>query len=187
MLCLPTGLCGMWSFEAAAHGAELISYFRWRQVPFAQEQMHAGLCLPDGRDAPAMKEAKRFIDEAGQLSWDAPSSAKIALIYEYEASWMAALDGQSADFSHLRLVLDVYRAIRQNGGSVDIVGSAADLSGYSLIIVPAVMTVSDKLADALHQSTAKIFMGRAQAQKQPISKFLQTCLWQFAIAGRICD
>ena len=153
------GAVRMWSFEAAAHGAELISYFRWRQVPFAQEQMHAGLCLPDGRDAPAMKEAKQFIDEAGQLSWDAPSSAKIALIYEYEASWMAALDGQSADFSHLRLVLDVYRAIRQNGGSVDIVGSAADLSGYSLIILPAVMTVSDKLADALHQSTAKIFMG----------------------------
>ena len=31
------------------YGAELISYFRWRQVPFAQEQMHV-VVPPDGRD-----------------------------------------------------------------------------------------------------------------------------------------
>ena len=40
-------------YEAFAHGAELVSYFRWRQAPFAQEQMHAGLLRPDHRDAPA--------------------------------------------------------------------------------------------------------------------------------------
>ena len=31
--------------------AEVVSYFRWRQAPFAQEQMHAGLLCPDGQNA----------------------------------------------------------------------------------------------------------------------------------------
>jgi beta-galactosidase len=41
------GMVRLWTIEAMAHGAEMVSYFRWRQVPFAQEQMHAGLLRPD--------------------------------------------------------------------------------------------------------------------------------------------
>ena len=153
------GAVRLWSFEAAAHGAELISYFRWRQVPFAQEQMHAGLCLPDGRDAPAMAEIQQFCEDADQLEWPEPAPAPIALIYDYEASWMARLDGQSQDFHHLRLVLDVYKAIRRNGGSVDVLGSDDDLSGYKLVLLPALMSVPARLNERLHQTTARIFMG----------------------------
>ncbi len=153
------GAVRLWSFEAAAHGAELISYFRWRQVPFAQEQMHAGLCLPDGRDAPAMAEIQQFQAEINPLPWAATEQAPIALVYEYEASWMATLDGQSCDFHHLRLVLDIYKALRQNGGSVDIVSGEDDLSGYQLVVVPAVMALSDRLCAQLHNSPAQIFIG----------------------------
>ncbi|GIR86278.1 MAG: hypothetical protein CM15mP85_29020 [Rhodobacterales bacterium] len=39
------GMVRLWSWEAFAHGAEAVCYFRWRQAPFAQEQMHAGLCV----------------------------------------------------------------------------------------------------------------------------------------------
>jgi len=41
------GMARLWAWEAFAHGAETVSYFRWRQAPFAQEQMHAGLLRPD--------------------------------------------------------------------------------------------------------------------------------------------
>ena len=41
------GMVRLWTWEAFAHGAETVSYFRWRQVPFAQEQMHSGLLQPD--------------------------------------------------------------------------------------------------------------------------------------------
>jgi beta-galactosidase len=33
------GMVTLWTLEACAHGAEFTSYFRWRQAPFAQEQM----------------------------------------------------------------------------------------------------------------------------------------------------
>lgn len=41
------GMVRLWTWQAFAHGAEVVSYFRWRQAPFAQEQMHAGLNRPD--------------------------------------------------------------------------------------------------------------------------------------------
>ena len=40
------GMVRLWTWEALAHGAEVVSYFRWRQAVSAQEQMHAGLNLP---------------------------------------------------------------------------------------------------------------------------------------------
>ena len=52
------GMIRLWSWEAFAHGAEAVCYFRWRQAPFAQEQMHAGLLRPDSADAPALAEVK---------------------------------------------------------------------------------------------------------------------------------
>ncbi|KKL61819.1 hypothetical protein LCGC14_2191480, partial [marine sediment metagenome] len=41
------GMVRLWTWEAFAHGAEAVCYFRWRQAPFAQEQQHAGLLRPD--------------------------------------------------------------------------------------------------------------------------------------------
>ena len=41
------GMVRLWSLEAYAHGASTVSYFRWRQAPFAQEQMHSGLNRAD--------------------------------------------------------------------------------------------------------------------------------------------
>ncbi len=48
------GMMRLWAWEAYAHGAEAVCYFRWRQAPFAQEQMHACMLRPDNADAPAL-------------------------------------------------------------------------------------------------------------------------------------
>ncbi|MEO0871074.1 MAG: beta-galactosidase, partial [Pseudomonadota bacterium] len=50
------GMVALWTLEAYAHSAEFVSYFRWRQAPFAQEQMHAGLLRPDSSEAEAAPE-----------------------------------------------------------------------------------------------------------------------------------
>ena len=57
------GMVRLWAYEAFAHGAELVSYFRWRQAPFAQEQMHSGLNLPDNTLSPGGREVARAAQE----------------------------------------------------------------------------------------------------------------------------
>jgi beta-galactosidase len=66
------GMVRLWTWEAFAHGAEAVCYFRWRQAPFAQEQMHSGLLRPDSAPAPGLAEAAqvaaelRGLPDAGQ-------------------------------------------------------------------------------------------------------------------------
>ena len=69
------GMVRLWTWEAFAHGAEAVSYFRWRQAPFAQEQMHAGLLRPDDKPAPALAEARKVADEIEELDGGSRSPA----------------------------------------------------------------------------------------------------------------
>ena len=67
-----------------AHGAEAVCYFRWRQAPFAQEQMHAGLLRPDSADAPALAEAKQVAKEISEAP-SAEACVSIALLFDYQS------------------------------------------------------------------------------------------------------
>ncbi len=53
------GMVRLWTLEALARGAQLVSYFRWRQAAHAQEQMHAGLLRPDGVAAAGLAEVQQ--------------------------------------------------------------------------------------------------------------------------------
>ncbi len=61
------GMVRLWGWEAFAHGAEVMSYFRWRQAPFAQEQTHTGLLLSNGDDDVAAGEVAQLNAELQQL------------------------------------------------------------------------------------------------------------------------
>ncbi|SMY06713.1 beta-galactosidase [Flavimaricola marinus] len=144
------GMCRLWAWEAFAHGAEAVCYFRWRQAPFAQEQMHAGLLRPDSQPAPALAEAAQVAEEVAALGRLEPQKADVALIFDYESDWAWQIQPQGADFGFFRLAFDAYRACRRAGLNVDILPpDAADLSDYAVVLAPGLMTLSDPLRAAL--------------------------------------
>ncbi|MDB5833206.1 MAG: beta-galactosidase, partial [Caballeronia sp.] len=95
------GMVRLWSWEAFAHGAGCVSYFRWRQAPFAQEQMHAGLNTPDNQldlgGAEASVVAKE-IEQVLEADGESKVSTKVALVWDYEAKWLFEIHPQGADF-----------------------------------------------------------------------------------------
>jgi len=144
------GMVRLWSLEAIAHGAEVVSYFRWRQAPFAQEQMHAGLLRPDSADAPGLAEARQVADDIATLGDVEPVAAKVALVFDYESAWAWQIQPQGRDFDYFRLVFDMYRGLRRLGQSVDILPpNCADLSAYKLVLAPGLMRLRDELRGAL--------------------------------------
>ncbi len=154
------GMVRLWAWEAIAHGAETVCFFRWRQAPFAQEQMHAGLLQPDSNPAPALAEAARTARELADHPSPGHGPRHAALVFDYESAWAWEAQPHGAEFSYLRLVLSFYRALRQNALNVDIVPAmATDLSGYGLILVPGLMYWTDLLKDALQNSGAITVIG----------------------------
>ena len=164
----PAPLAGMvraWTWEAFAHGAEVVSYFRWRQALFAQEQMHAGLQTPDGQDAPAMQEADQVAAELKQIGALSTKPAPVALIFDYAAKWILDIQPQGADFDYFQLALEFYAAARRLGLDVDVVGPDADLSAYALILAPSLPFASDGLVDRLIATSAEIVLGPRSGSK----------------------
>ena len=76
------GAVRMWTWEAFAHNAEVVSYFRWRQAPYAQEQMHAGLMHCDNSPAVGSKEALQVSKEIQEIELPPTQKADIALLHD---------------------------------------------------------------------------------------------------------
>ncbi len=154
------GMARLWAWEAFAHGAETVCYFRWRQAPFAQEQNHAGLLRPDSADAPALAEARQVADEFATLPDVGTARADVALVFDYESAWAWQAQPQGADFDMFRLGFAFYRALRRLGLNVDILPpDAADLSAYKLVLAPGVMSLSDGLRHAFETFDGLALLG----------------------------
>ena len=144
------GMCRLWAWEAFAHGAEAVCFFRWRQAPFAQEQMHAGLLRPDSQAAPALSETAEVAREIADLGEVEQSQAPVALIFDYVSAWAWEAQPQGRDFDYFWLVFSTYKALRRAGLSVDILPpDAASLAGYRLVLAPGLLSLTDALRAAI--------------------------------------
>ncbi|MCX7680058.1 MAG: beta-galactosidase, partial [Spirochaetes bacterium] len=77
----------LWTNQAIVHGANRICYFRWRTLPYGQEQLCHGIIEPDN------KETKRYIAIKANISSNAelfnrigsqPVSASACLVYDMD-------------------------------------------------------------------------------------------------------
>ena len=154
------GMVRLWTWEAFAHGAEAVCYFRWRQAPFAQEQLHAGLLRPDCADAFAMAEVRQVGAEMAKAPDVQPAQAPVALLFDYDADFAWATQPHGADLSYFGLVFHTYKALRRQGLSVDILpATCRDFDGYGLVMAPGVMHMPDALKQALARSAATVVYG----------------------------
>jgi beta-galactosidase len=155
------GMVRLWTWEALAHGAEVVSYFRWRQAPFAQEQFHAGLNLP-GLDelSPGGKEATQVARELAALPpLPETTRAPVAMVFDYASYWATMIQPQGRDFRYEELMFRWYEALRRLGLDVDVVRPGGDVSGYALVVVPTMINVTDAALSALSNATGTLLIG----------------------------
>ena len=154
------GMVRLWSWEAFAHGAETVCYFRWRQAPMAQEQMHAGLLRPDSADAPAIVEARQVAAEITASPDVSIAQAQVGLIFDYDADAAWAVQPHGAGLSYFGLIFETYKALRALGQTIDILPSdTRDFAGYKLIAAPGLMHMDDGLKTALGRTDAQVLVG----------------------------
>ncbi|MGJ0507209.1 MAG: beta-galactosidase [Methylocystis sp.] len=161
------GAVRLWTHEAFAAGAEVVSYFRWRQAPFAQEQMHEGLLLPNSEPNAACGEIARVMrDLASCGPFPKTSRADVALVFDYESAWAWAIQPQGRDFSYFDLVFDVYRALRRAGASIDVVPPEPDaVKDRRLILAPGLFAPRESFVAALETCGAVILLGPRAGSK----------------------
>lgn len=160
------GMMRLWAWEAFAHGAEAVCYFRWRQAPFAQEQMHAGMLRPDNADAPALLEARQVAKELQDTPDVFIPRSEIALIFDFDADFAWATQPHGAGLNYFQIVFDAYKALRKLGLSVDIIrAETRDFSSYKLVLAPGLIYMPQDLKSALSEEDAHVVLGPRTAAR----------------------
>ncbi len=153
------GMVRLWTWEAIAHGAEFVCFFRWRQPPFAQEQMHTALKRPDSTPYPVCDEVRQVAKELRSFEVS-EVKAHVALIFDYASQWAWEVQPQGQDFNYFRLVYAYYCACRGLGLTVDILSPRhEDFSGYDIVMAPGLLYVPDTLRTDLSKSDAQVIYG----------------------------
>ncbi|MFX1738664.1 beta-galactosidase [Paraburkholderia sp. A1RI_3L] len=161
------GAVRLWTWEAFAHGAELVSYFRWRQCPYAQEQMHSGLHAPDNTLSQGGREVAQVGEELRALGspHDVKKHAPVALLFDYEADWMVAAQPHGADFDYQHHVFEWYSALRSLGLDVDIVSAHADVADYRLVVAPTLPILPDSVIAQIERGASHWIFGPRTGSK----------------------
>ena len=145
------------SLQAVARGADAVLSFQWRAAAAGAEKFHSGMVPHAGTDSRVWREVVSLGAELRQL---APVTgglvrAKAALLLDWENWWALELDSHpSSRLSLTDLLGDLYRPLLEAGVNADFAHPESDLSGYRLIVVPALYLVTDAGAENVRRFVA---------------------------------
>jgi beta-galactosidase len=137
------------SFAHTARGADGTLFFQWRQSRAGAERYHSAMLPHAGTDTKVFREVCEVGAEYALLDELAGSTvdASVAIVYDWESRWASGQEAHpTSDFSYQDTVFALYRQLWAAGVTVDFVPSSGDLTGYRLVVVPALYAVTD--ADA---------------------------------------
>lgn len=88
------GQITLWTMQSIAHGADFISYFRWRTCTFGTEIYWHGILDYSGRENRRLEEVKKVHEKFEQIKSVAGSlyRAEVGVIKDYDNIWDAEVD-----------------------------------------------------------------------------------------------
>jgi beta-galactosidase len=138
--------------QMVAHGAEVVSYFRWRSARFGTEQHWYGVLDHDGRPNRRLRELGELAQELERvdalLAGTVPA-VQAAVVYDYDARFALELQPTNPALAHLAALRAHYGALKRRGVDVAVLAPTADLTPYPLVAAPSLYVVDEDIAAAL--------------------------------------
>ncbi len=163
-LALLPGMVCLWTRVAFTHGAQAVWHFRWRKVPFAQEQRHTGLLHADNLPTNFIAEAKQVSDELAKFADVKQAKANIAIMFDYDVDAIWKIQPRGKGLSYFGLISDIYFHLRRLGLPNDLLPpETRDFKHYKLIFAFGMIHNSDDLKEALTHCGARVLLGPRSA------------------------
>lgn len=129
------------SLQAVAHGSDTVQYFQWRKSRGSSEKFHGAVVDHVGHEH---TRVFRDVAELGQTLAGLTEvlgtcpDAKAAILYDWDNRWAVkdAKGPRNAGIHYEETLLQHYQAFWELGITVDIIGAADSLEGYSLVVAP---------------------------------------------------
>ena len=143
------GQIRLWAYQAIAHGAMGINYFRWDTANFGAEEYWHGMLAHDRSKSPAFDEIAQTTHELKNLGPDVLNSdypADVALCLDSDSDWALAIQPGHNKLTYSSRLMMWYGSLAGTGYPADVINSDSDLGKYKALLAPLHYVVSDKQA-----------------------------------------
>lgn len=151
------GQMTLWTMQSAAHGADYVSYFRWRTCTMGTEIYWHGILDYSGRENRRLREVREIHRKFQAISEAAGSryEARTAVLKDYDNIWDAQLDIWHGDVDRLSQQ-SLFLAAQKSHTPMDYVylredTTAEDLKKYPVIFYPHPVIVNQQRAAILEE------------------------------------
>lgn len=147
----------LWTYQSIAHGADGIVYFRWRTSRTGTEQYWQGILEHHGTPGRRYAEVSQIGKELHKVSEMIVGSqviAKVAIMQSYDARFAFQVQPNNPRFGYEKHIQDIYRGFYENNIPVDIVSEKDPLTGYKVVVVPALYILTEETAGNLEKFAA---------------------------------
>lgn len=149
------GQLTLWAMQSVAHGADFISFFRWRTCTVGTEMYWHGILDYDNRDNRKLAEVKDFYAKFRKLDpiCGAEYVAAFALIKDYDNEWDAEVDSWHRKVSR-KSEKEIFIASEKNHTPYDVIylqtdSEIEDLSRYPVAVYPHPVLVDERRVQIL--------------------------------------
>ncbi|HUI44234.1 MAG TPA: beta-galactosidase, partial [Terriglobia bacterium] len=148
----PPALYRVWAYQAIAHGADGVCYFRWRTSPYGTEQYWQGVLDQDSYPNARYQVVSQMGKELEQISDLLRGShpvAQAAMLVSPDTRWAFHIQPLVKEFDYNRQLHLFYDALRRQGVNVNVVFPRGDFSPYKIIVAPSLFVVDPALTGKL--------------------------------------
>lgn len=147
------------SLQAVAHGSDSVQYFQWRKGRGGSEKFHGAVIDHNGKAEGRVFEDVKALGialEKLQNIVGTPVKSDVALVYEFKNRWAVenASGFQNEDKKYKRTCINHYAEFWKRGVNVDVIGINSDLSGYKILILPMLYSLSEEEIDRIEEFAA---------------------------------
>ncbi len=139
----------LWTYQAIAHGAEGVLYFRWRTCRYGTEQFWHGILDAWGKVNRRYEEVKQIGKELKKIEEtlaEMEFSAEVAILNSYDIQWAFAIQPNNEQFNYRKHFLSYYQIFNRWGINVDAISWQDDFSKYKIIVAPSLFLLQDDFA-----------------------------------------
>jgi beta-galactosidase len=146
------GQMRLFTYQALAHGAEAVVYFRWRTPRHGTEQYWHGFVDHDGKTRRRYEELRALAGELERLR-DPLSGlkplAEVALLNDYDSRFALQIQPTSPALAYEETLQRHYEALRRLGLGVDVVSPRTELARYRVVVAADLFVIDPATVAAL--------------------------------------
>ena len=138
------------SLAHVAMGADAVCYFQWRQSKAGAEKFHSAMVPHAGEDSAVFRDVCELGADLNKLSDEGIlgsrlAKSRVAVVFDYESEW--ATEHTATPTQHVHHVdepLAWFRALADQGVTVDVVPVRGAWDGYEMVVLPSVYLLSEE-------------------------------------------